>query len=402
MRKQLKRLLVVLGLALAMNVGLWGAVLAQTVQNTASIHISISSADGTQTQTIVIPLGTDQWQPRCIAAPYDYQYQDTARSIVINKITGDNVTYFVADVQIRDVSGFQTALSGGKPYGGLELVSTMAARSKAVLAINGDDYGTQKYGTIIRNGSLIRANATTRNLLIVDQNGDMSVVADRKGENPKTMSQQLLADAVWQTFEFGPELVRNGEAIAFNRAFDVISTSSTRREPRTAIGQIGTLHYIIIIVDGRQDGYSAGMTLPELQQLFVQYGAQTAMNPGWRRFYGAVVSGAGYQPSGGRRGTLCVRHHLLLGGSGKYAEAFAWKRAARVYRGNRCVIHGCDRCIAPPSAGIPAAVSGHVCGTLRRRNGSGAGDHDCLRPSRRGGKHWVGGVLESKPGQCPA
>ncbi|HPS81587.1 MAG TPA: phosphodiester glycosidase family protein, partial [Candidatus Limiplasma sp.] len=61
-------------------------------------------------------------------------------------------------------------------------------------------------------------------------------------------------------------------------AFDVISTSPTRKEPRTAIGQIGPLHYVILVVDGRQEGYSAGITLQDLQQLFVSYGAQTAMN----------------------------------------------------------------------------------------------------------------------------
>ena len=35
---------------------------------------------------------------------------------------------------------------------------------------------------------------------------------------------------------------------------------------------------MIIVADGRQDGYSKGMTLQELQQLFVDYGAVTAMN----------------------------------------------------------------------------------------------------------------------------
>jgi exopolysaccharide biosynthesis protein len=73
-------------------------------------------------------------------------------------------------------------------------------------------------------------------------------------------------------------LVLDSQAASFNSAFDVISTKSSRREPRTAIGQINALHYIIIIADGRQEGYSKGMTLPELQQLFIDYGAQTAMN----------------------------------------------------------------------------------------------------------------------------
>ena len=58
----------------------------------------------------------------------------------------------------------------------------------------------------------------------------------------------------------------------------VRASGRDRLEPRTAIGQIGPLHYIIIVVDGRQEGYSEGISLQNLQQLFVAYGAGTAMN----------------------------------------------------------------------------------------------------------------------------
>lgn len=222
--------------------------------------------------------GAAQWQPPCTTEPYDYAYQDDVRWITVNRISGKDVTYFVADVQLADISGFQTALSGGRPFGSLEPLSEMAARQQAILAVNGDDYGVHSYGTIIRNGELIRAHGTTRNMLIVDKEGNMSVKVDRKGEKPEAFSKELLAQGVWQTFEFGPELVRQGQEAEFSKAFDVISTRDSRREPRTAIGQIGPLHYILIVADGRQEGYSKGMTLPELRQLFVAYGARTAMN----------------------------------------------------------------------------------------------------------------------------
>jgi exopolysaccharide biosynthesis protein len=287
MRRSTKRIgmAILLLLTLVFGLNIWAT--ADTVQgtvdgnliNTEDISITIVDADGTtQSEAIAETAKAEQWQASCISPPYDYQYQDEFRYITIKKIAENDMTYFVVDVQLSDPAHFQTALSGDKAYGGLEVVSDMAAKNQAILAINSDDYGTHKYGTIIRNGDLIRSNATTRNMLIVDQNGDMSVISDRKGENPKSLSQKLLSENVWQTFEFGPELVRDGQAVSFNSAFDVISTSSSRREPRTAIGQIDTLHYIIIIADGRQDGYSVGMTLPELQQLFVKYGAETALN----------------------------------------------------------------------------------------------------------------------------
>ncbi|NLO85615.1 MAG: phosphodiester glycosidase family protein [Clostridiales bacterium] len=146
------------------------------------------------------------------------------------------------------------------------------------MAINADNYGSHKYGIIIRNGSLIRANKTTRNMLVVEENGDMSVHTDRSKDRPRSMADALLDRHVWQSFEFGPELVRDGEVVAFNKAFDLISTRDNRLEPRTAIGQIGPLHYIVIVADGRQNAYSQGITLKDLQLLFVRFGAITAMN----------------------------------------------------------------------------------------------------------------------------
>jgi len=209
----------------------------------------------------------------CIQAPYGWQYQDDSKSIVINQVTDQNLTYFVADVQLQQVTDFHTLVSDQ-----LSPVSQLASSAHAVLAINGDDCGTHKYGIIIRNGELLRAHNTTRNLLMLDADGNMSVKVDRQGENYKALSKQWVNSGVWQTFEFGPELVRDGQATTFSTTFDVISTRPTRLEPRTAIGQIGPLHYILIVVDGRQDGYSSGISLQDLQQLFIKYGAQTAMN----------------------------------------------------------------------------------------------------------------------------
>ena len=47
----------------------------------------------------------------------------------------------------------------------------------------------------------------------------------------------------------------------------------------TAIGQVDANHYVIIVADGRRDGWSdKGMTLQELQQVFVEQGCKVAYN----------------------------------------------------------------------------------------------------------------------------
>lgn len=235
------------------------------------------------------------WEDPCFSETPDWQYADESRCIQIKKISAGGATCFVADVQLADASGFHAETDSG-----LAPVSELASRTDAVLAVNGDDFATHKYGVIIRNDELLRTHDTTRHMLAVDANGDLHVRIDRKNEDYQALGQQLVEAGILHAFEFGPVLVLDGRAMEFPPEFDVISTRPTRLEPRTAIGQIGALHYIVIVVDGRQEGYSDGMSLPDLQQLFLSYGAQTAMNLDgggsaemW--FQGQVIS----SPSGG-------------------------------------------------------------------------------------------------------
>ncbi len=45
-----------------------------------------------------------------------------------------------------------------------------------------------------------------------------------------------------------------------------------------AVGVVDANHLVIVVVDGRSTGYSAGVTLPELADIMVGLGAQTAYN----------------------------------------------------------------------------------------------------------------------------
>lgn len=214
-----------------------------------------------------------RWQAPCITAPYDHTFQDDSRSIVIRKFSQDSLTYFVADVQLNCADAFRTVTCEQ-----MRPLSALAEEANAVLAINGDDYATHNYGVIIRNGKLLRSRDTTRHLLAVDTQGNMSLLTDRKAVKPSVLAEQLTNGAIRQAFEFGPALVEKGQALSFPSSFDLISTRASRKEPRTAIGQLGPLHYILMVVDGRQPGYSEGISLQDLQQLMLQYGAQTAFN----------------------------------------------------------------------------------------------------------------------------
>jgi flagellar hook assembly protein FlgD len=73
----------------------------------------------------------------------------------------------------------------------------------------------------------------------------------------------------------GPIIVRAGKPI-FNAAEDFGNYHLNRRHPRTAVGQRADGRIIMLVVDGRRPGYSAGMTNFELAQAMIRLGAVTA------------------------------------------------------------------------------------------------------------------------------
>lgn len=214
------------------------------------------------------------WKEPCVSEPHAYAYQDSERAVTINTIEVDRSVGYVVDVQLRRATGFHTA----RPDKGTTKMTEMLQGTGAVVAVNADNYRSHNYGVIIRDGTCIRRKKSTRHLLAVHADGSLEMVWDRKAEPSATLSARLEEQGVLQTFEFGPVLVEKGEAVAFPKNFKLVSTSEKRREPRTAIGMISPLHYVIVVVDGRQTGYSEGISLQTLQQIFVDLGVEMAFN----------------------------------------------------------------------------------------------------------------------------
>ena len=216
--------------------------------------------------------------PLCFEGPADYTYSDDRLWINIQMRSveePERITYFVCDIQTTDPTALKTALSGDMPMGPREATADIAERHGATLAINGDAYGFHNHAVIVRNGQVLRAKRTNAyHLLVLGGEGGLSVIPG-SGEDGAALAEELLAGGATQVWAFGPELARDGEAVPFGD-FKVISPHA--REPRTAIGQIGPLHYVVVVADGRRKNHSEGMTLPELQQIFLDAGAQIAFN----------------------------------------------------------------------------------------------------------------------------
>ena len=198
------------------------------------------------------------------------EYKDENVQVTYTQYETNGTTIHVADVRVSSAEYLKTAFAKGT-YGKnvTQSTSEIAASNNAVLAVNGDYYGVQERGYVIRNGVLYREEAGANDVLCIYADGSMKVV------DPSTATaQELLEQGVWQAFSFGPGLITDGEIdVALNTEVGKAKASN----PRTAIGIIDDLHYVFVVSDGRS-GESEGLSLYELASFMEQLGVQTAYN----------------------------------------------------------------------------------------------------------------------------
>jgi len=207
----------------------------------------------------------------------DNSYQSGNVNITLSFHDIDGVQFYVADIYVKDISCLRTVLGSdkyGKGYS--ESVSSMSERNSALIAINGDYYGARSDGVVIRNGVLYREDKSTRDHLLIDKDGNFSIVYKRDYEPGQ--GQAWIDSGVVQSLVFGPALVDGGKLVELPEKYS-ISTKDTQREPRVAIGQVDVNHYVFVIADGRRTDWSdKGMTLQELQQVCLEAGCRVAFN----------------------------------------------------------------------------------------------------------------------------
>ncbi len=198
-------------------------------------------------------------------------YQSPNISISVSRETTDDgsVTYYIADIYLKNITSFQTAMARNTYGSGYRAeITDMAKISNALVAVNGDYYGNTNEGVVIRNGVIYRANPTNCDVCVLYYDGTMKVMP-----GSSFTVEDAIADGAWQAWTFGPALLDgNGNALEnFSSTNRIISAN-----PRTAIGYYEPGHYCMIVVDGR--GESDGMTLSELSQLFEDLGCKAAYN----------------------------------------------------------------------------------------------------------------------------
>lgn len=205
------------------------------------------------------------------AAVTDYSYQDSNISITVTEYREYDTNIYVADVTVSSPEYLKTALAK-QAYGQniTEKTSEIAQENQAILAINGDYYGAQRSGYVLKNGVLYRDSAQDdQEDLVIWADGSFTLITEGA-----VSASDLQQQGAVQILSFGPGLVEDG-AISVSEQEEVGKAKASN--PRTAIGMVDDLHYVFVVSDGRTQE-STGLSLYQLAEFMQGLDVKTAYN----------------------------------------------------------------------------------------------------------------------------
>lgn len=197
-------------------------------------------------------------------------YRNALVSMTLETVADKKIRYYVADIYVRDLSCFRTAIAGDA-FGrwAEEPVVDMAARTEAVVAVSGDYYSARTKGLVARNGVWYRETIDReREVCVLYLDGTMEVYSPNQID-----LEAIKARGVWQVWGFGPGLLD-----AAGQPKTTFLSKVRPANPRSAIGYYEPGHYCLVVVEGRGVNGSQGLSLQKLSELFHSLGCRAAYN----------------------------------------------------------------------------------------------------------------------------
>ncbi|MCT4593574.1 MAG: phosphodiester glycosidase family protein [Anaeromicrobium sp.] len=183
---------------------------------------------------------------------------------------------YIAKIKLFDPNAFKVVL-GKDTLGKLETTSKAAKRIGGILAINGGGFYTenrngksyaQLIGNTVINGNLVEPfNGYPGDLFFTGINKRGQVI----GTVPKTEGDIMNLNP-YQGVSFTPVLIRDFQKI------QIPSKWAKTNQPRTIIGKYSNDDLIMIVIDGRQEKWSKGVSLERVQDKLLELGVKEAYN----------------------------------------------------------------------------------------------------------------------------
>ena len=210
-----------------------------------------------------------------LGKPID-SYQSQKVKIQVFSLKGIGFRGYIAKVKLYDPKAFKVLLGNDK-IGGSETTSSAVKRTGAIFGVNAGGFYNRTVdgkavkwplGNTVINGKLLGGFTPSYKDLFfagVDSSGEL--LGGIFTEEKQLMNHKPVAGV-----SFVPVLIKDRQALSIPKQW------ANQKNPRTIIGEYGNDDLIIIVVDGRQSDWSAGVTLEYLQQKLLDFGVVEAYN----------------------------------------------------------------------------------------------------------------------------
>lgn len=208
-------------------------------------------------------------------------YEDETISVKLeHQEMDDGTKMHVAYIRIADPSQLRTGVANPEKPASTrtKTVRSMARNYNAVIALNGDNYTDNPKKTTFeyRMTTKIRSNSNKlKDILIIDDLGDFHLFVQSQGikEYPEIMKKE--GRKLINAFTFGPALVKDGKLLELDEDYGY---NPNGREPRTAIGQMGPLSYVMVLIEAKDRSGKTGFSQGKLAEFMYNLGCVQAFN----------------------------------------------------------------------------------------------------------------------------
>jgi len=177
---------------------------------------------------------------------------------------------YMAKVRLLNPSAAKIVLANDQLVGKGETTSQAAKRTNAALAVNagGGFYRDGKLhalGINVIDGKILTFSTGDYNFIGFNKTGNL--VGGRIASKEELKKLDVVYGA-----SFLPTLLKNGKKQTIPKKW------ANTRHPRTIIGHFKNGDLLIIVIDGRRQGWSSGVTLEEAQDKLLEFNVRDAYN----------------------------------------------------------------------------------------------------------------------------
>jgi len=218
----------------------------------------------------IMDLSSDQGVGAGEAVDRSNSTTDAAAGITVEDIRGKNFRGKV--MLIDDPKRVRLAVTNQLGVTG-ERITSLVKEAGAIAGINaggfydpnGKGNGAFPDGITVHGGQIVHNNVGSAPVHIVGLDTGGTLIVKDLGEG------QVREEGVAEAVTFSPDLIVGGQPVLKGDGGWGIA-------PRTGIGQTADGTILFVVIDGRQPTWSIGATLRDLMNVFIDYGAVTAVN----------------------------------------------------------------------------------------------------------------------------